>query len=149
MTVDQLTRIDNQVLIHAPRPRVWKALTTPSDFSKWFHATLTATEFAPGKRVDLVSTYPGHEGSEFFFEVIEVAPEHRFAWRWQHGEKPSDPFTTVTFNLEEVEGGTLVKVSETGSDQLSLEKRAKAFEGNTKGWELQMQNIHDYVEQNR
>lgn len=149
MTVGQLSRIDNQVLIHASRSRVWKALITPSELAQWFRLSLTATAFKPGDRVDVVSTYPGHEGTKFFFDIVEVTPEHRFAWRWQHGEGPDATFTTVTFNLEEVKGGTLVKVTEDGFDKISLEKRAKAFEGNTKGWELQMQNIHDYVEQNR
>ena len=149
MTVDQLTRIDNQVLIHAPRSRVWKALITPSEFAQWFRLSLTATELAPGERVHVVSTYPGYEGTKFFIDIVEVIPEQRFVWRWQHGDKADDPFTTVTFKLEEVEGGTLVKVTEDGFDKISLEKRAKAFEGNTKGWQMQMQNIHDYVEQNR
>ncbi len=148
MAVEQVSRIEQQIHIRAPRSRVWKALTTPSQFSTWFHAKVSAQEFRPGERADLVSTYPGHEGTSFFFEVLEIAPEYRFVWQWgPGGAKPEDPLTTVTFELEEVEGGTLVKVTESGFERISLERRAKAFEGNTKGWEIQMRNIHDYVEQ--
>jgi uncharacterized protein YndB with AHSA1/START domain len=148
MAVEQLSRIENQVMIRAPRSRVWNALTTPSEFSKWFHATVSVHEFGAGVRVDLVSTYPGHEGTAFFFEIVEKVPEHRFVWRWSP-DGIDDPHTTVVFELEEVDGGTLVKVTESGFDRISIARRAKAFEGNTEGWQIQMQNIHDYVEQNR
>jgi uncharacterized protein YndB with AHSA1/START domain len=153
MTVEQLSRIEKQVLIKAPRSRVWMALTTPSDFSKWFRASLKVDEFKPGGRVDLVSVYPGYEGVQFFFEVVEKEPEHRFVWRWSPSEKVDDPkeeepFTTVVFELEDTKEGTLVTVTESGFDRISLKRRAKAFESNTEGWKIQVQNLRNYVEQN-
>jgi uncharacterized protein YndB with AHSA1/START domain len=97
-----------------------------------------------------VSTYPGHEGKAFSLEIVEKTPESRFSWRWWPGASaPDEPRRTVIFELEEVEGGTRVKVTEMGFDQMSLEPRAKAFEGNSRGWATQMQNLHDHVEQNR
>ncbi len=139
-------RIENQVRIEAPRSRVWKALTTPSQFTTWFHATTDAKEFRAGQRVDLVSTHPGHEGTAFFFELVEVSPEHRFVWRWKSGD---EPYTTVVFELEEASDGTLVKVTESGFEHISLERRAKMFEGNTEGWKIQTRNLREYVEQNQ
>lgn len=147
MSVERMSRIEQQIHIRAPRSRVWKALTTPSEFSTWFQASVSQTGFRPGERVDLISTYPGHEGTAFFFEVIEKVPETRFVWRWGPGGS-SEALTTVTFELEEADGGTLVSVTESGFERIALERRAKAFEGNTKGWEIQMRNIHDYVEKN-
>jgi len=148
MSVEQVSRIQQQIHIRARRSRVWKALTTPSEFSTWFHATVSKSGFRPGERVDLVSTYPGHEGTAFFFEIVELVPERRFVWTWGPGGE-ADALTTVTFELEELEGGTLVKVTESGFERISLERRAKAFESNTKGWEIQMRNICDYVEAQR
>jgi uncharacterized protein YndB with AHSA1/START domain len=116
---------------------------------------LSATEFRVGERVNAVSTYPGHEGTAFFLVITEITPETDFAWKWAPGaklaesEEEEDPFTTVVFELEEVAGGTRVKVTESGFEHISLTRRAKAIEGNTKGWEMQMQNLHDYAEQNR
>jgi uncharacterized protein YndB with AHSA1/START domain len=147
MTVGQLTQIQKQISIRAPRSRVWKALTTPSDFSHWFRATLNAREFKLGERVDLESVYPGHEGVKFFFEIVEKEPEHRFVWRWTPGGE-NEPFTTVVFELVETKEGTLVTVTESGFDRISLARRAKAFESNTEGWKIQIQNIREYVEQN-
>jgi uncharacterized protein YndB with AHSA1/START domain len=146
--VDQSLKIENQTVIRAPRSRVWKALTTPSEFGTWFRATLSAQEFRVGESINGVSTYPGSEGKGFALEIVEKKPESRFSWRWWPGASaPEEPKTTVIFELEEVEGGTRVKVTETGFDQMSLERRAKSFEGNSKGWAIQMQNLHDHVEQ--
>ena len=154
MSVAQQDRIRQEIVIKAPRSKVWKALTTPAQFSQWFRAKLTATEFRVGDRVNGVSTYPGHEGKAFFLVITEITPETDFAWKWSPGgksaesEEEEDPFTTVVFELEEVPGGTRVKVTESGFEHIALARRASAFEGNTKGWEIQMKNLHDYAEQN-
>ena len=150
MAVASMNTIEQSITVKAPRSRVWKAITTPAELSTWFRCTLGTKDFRVGETVNGVSTYPGHEGTPFTLEIVEKMPEHRFSWRWHPGHSDvGDPPTTVTFVLEEVSGGTRVKVTETGFDQISLERRAKAFEGNTQGWKLQMQNIHDYVEQSK
>ncbi|HWC20063.1 MAG TPA: SRPBCC family protein [Terriglobales bacterium] len=144
-SVQEMSKIENQVVIHASRSRVWRALTTPSEFSAWFCAKLSVAEFSPGGKVDLVSTYPGHEGTKFGFEVVEKIPESRFVWRWKPSEE-SEPYTLVTFELHEIKDGTLVKVTESGFDRISLARRAKSFESNMQGWQIQMRNIREYVE---
>ena len=147
MPVDLMNTIENQVTVRAPRSRVWKALTIPSELGTWFRATFSARDFRVGETINGVSTYPGHEGKAFALEIVELVPEQRFAWRWSPGKaNAGDPPTTVTFELEDVAGGTRIKVTETGFDHIALERRAKAFESNTQGWKLQMQNLHDYVE---
>ena len=47
--------------------------------------------------------------------------------------------------LEDVEGGTLVTVVESGFDRIALERRAKVFEDNSKGWEIQLDSLAEYV----
>jgi len=39
----------------------------------------------------------------------------------------------------------LVTVTESGFDQISLERRARIFEENDKGWEFQSQSLARYV----
>lgn len=150
MAVASMNTIEQQVTIKAPRSRVWKAITTPSELSTWFRCTLSTKDFRVGETINGVSTYPGHEGTPFTIEIVEKVPEQRFSWRWHPGHSDlGDPPTMVSFTLEEVAGGTLVTVTESGFEHISLERRAKAFEGNTKGWEIQLRNVHDYVEQSK
>jgi uncharacterized protein YndB with AHSA1/START domain len=149
MSVAMQSVIEQEVIIRAPRSRVWKALTTPSELGTWFRCTLSSKDFRVGETVNGVSTYPGHEGKAFQLEIVELVPESRFSWRWSPGAAGvGDPPTTVTFRLEDVPGGTRVGVTESGFDRISVERRAKAFEGNTQGWKMQTQNLSNYAEQN-
>jgi hypothetical protein len=52
----------------------------------------------------------------------------------------------VTFELEEVEGGTLLRVIESGFERIPAQRRAEAFRMNSGGWEQQMKNIQRHVE---
>jgi hypothetical protein len=57
----------------------------------------------------------------------------------------SEPTTLVEFKLSEVDSGTLLRVIESGFDQIPASRRAEAFRMNTGGWEEQMLNIEKYV----
>ena len=42
-------RIEKQTLLHAPRERVWQAISQPKQFGHWFGAELEG-DFVPGRR---------------------------------------------------------------------------------------------------
>ena len=56
-----------------------------------------------------------------------------------------EPTTLVVFELDEVDGGTMLTVSESGFVGLQLERRAKAFTANDQGWGLVTGLIEKYV----
>ncbi len=151
MTVSELSRIEKRVLIHAPSSRVWRALTNVQEFCKWFGVEMTG-EFQPGARLKMQSTHPGFE-HEVYVEVQDMTPERKFSWSWHPGmpqpgvDYSKEPMTLVEFQLEEVEGGTLLTVLETGFDKISLPRRAGVFEQNEAGWTHQMKSIENYVGQ--
>ncbi|MBV8896214.1 MAG: SRPBCC family protein [Acidobacteriaceae bacterium] len=141
------TTIQKKILIHAPRSRVWHALTTTSEFSKWFSVQVEGP-FVAGKRLNMLSTYPHCTGNPSFYVTVErMEPEHTFSWRWHPGaaNKESDETTQVEFHLEEVDGGTMVTVTESGFDRIDLARRAKAFEENTRGWQFQLESLRQYA----
>ena len=150
MTVDEMSRIERKVVIHAPRERVWRALTTLAEFGQWFGVKADG-EFQAGARVRMVSTHPGYEGMAFEVAVEKMEPPHTFSWRWHPGAKEpgvdysNEPTTLVTFHLAEVEGGTEVTVLETGFERIDVARRAKVFSDNTGGWEYQVGSIARYV----
>lgn len=91
-------------------------------------------------------TIPGHEASFFDVIVEAVEPERRFAWRWHPRaielgvDFAQRKRTLVEFTLEDTpEGGTIVRVVESGLDAVPAERRARAFRGNSGGWRAQMQ----------
>ena len=50
MTTTSTDRIEKQVLLRAPRSRVWRALTDSKEFGSWFQAVFNGP-FQVGKRL--------------------------------------------------------------------------------------------------
>jgi len=144
-------RIEKQILLSAPRSRVWRALSNAEEFGKWFGVNLSGKQFVAGQSVQGHITYPGYEHLVMDVHVERVEPEHHLSWRWHPAaiditvDYTPEPTTLVVFELSEVESGTLLRVVESGFDQLPLARRAEAFRLNDGGWAQQMGNIERYV----
>ena len=92
-----------------------------------------------------------YEGKAFDLEIVKVEPERIFSFRWHpYAVEPGvdfskEPTTLIVFELHDAEGGVLLTVTESGFDQIPLERRAKAFKANDGGWAKQMELINAYV----
>lgn len=53
--------------------------------------------------------------------------------------------TLAVFELQEVEGGTLLSVVESGFDNIPPPRRMNVFRLNTAGWDEQMRNFEKHV----
>src|SRR5688572_12197063 len=122
-------RIERKVVIKAPRSRVWRALTNAEEFGQWFGAALQGKSFTPGARTQGQITISGFTHVMFDVVVERVEPERLMSWRWH--PYPVDPKvdynqeqpTLVTFELKDVEGGTLLSVVESGFDKVPPHRR--------------------------
>jgi uncharacterized protein YndB with AHSA1/START domain len=139
-------QIEEQVLLHAPRARVWRALTNADELAAWFGVKLTGATIAPGAHVVGRMAFPGYEHVPFDVTIEEMVSERRFAWRWHPNaldasiDYSAEPRTLVTFTLEDAPNGeTLLRVVESGFDALPASRRAAAFLGNSNGWRGQLQ----------
>ena len=150
MTTDAPTktsdRIEEQVVLEAPRARVWRALTNPKEFGAWFGVNLAGATIATGSQVTGHITIPGYEHVKFDAIIEEMVAERRFAWRWHPNaldpavDYSTEPRTLVTFTLEDAPNrGTLLRVVESGFDALPASRRTAAFTGNSNGWRGQLQ----------
>jgi uncharacterized protein YndB with AHSA1/START domain len=152
MSVVQTDRIEKQILLRAPRTRVWQALTTVSEFNEWFGVKLTGT-FTPGARLRGQVTHKGYEHLTMEVTIDKVEPERLLAWRWHPGateptkDYSAEPATLVVFELEEVDGGTMLSVVESGFDRLPATRREQAYRDNEGGWTQQMESIKRHVSQ--
>jgi len=147
--MDNTDRIEKQIVIRAPRSRVWQALTDSAQFGAWFRVALEGP-FEAGTEVHGKMTYPGYEGLPFKARVERIEPEDYFSYSWPPSggkiDRPNEPWTLVEFRLADAEEGTLLTVIETGFDNLSPELRASELAAHTGGWETQLGNIRSYVE---
>jgi uncharacterized protein YndB with AHSA1/START domain len=143
-------RIEKNIVLRAPRARVWRAIASAPEFGAWFGVQL-AGAFAPGARLTGRITTPGYEHLTMEIVVEQVNPERLLSYRWhpyaiETGVDYSDePSTLVEFHLAEVPGGTQLTVVESGFDRIPLARRAEAFRMNDQGWAEQITNIERYV----
>ena len=144
-------RIERNILLKAPRARVWRALTDAAEFGDWFGVDFRGKAFVAGKPVQGKVTYPGYEHISMEVTIERIVPERLLSWRWHPAaidpaiDYSQEPTTLVVFELEEVDGGTLLTVVESGLDKIPLARRATVFRLNTSGWDEQMLNIEKHV----
>jgi uncharacterized protein YndB with AHSA1/START domain len=143
-------RIEKCVVLRAPLARVWRAVTDAGEFGAWFGVAFeggfVAGEMATGRVVT-----KSHEGLKFEFLVETIEPMRRITFRWhpfaiEPGVDYShEPTTLIVFELEEGDAGTKLTICETGFDKIPLERRAKAFGANDRGWTAQTANLTNYL----
>lgn len=143
-------RIEKRILLRAPRAKVWRAVTDAKEFGSWFGVAMEGA-FTPGATVRGRITSKGYEHVTMEIAIETVEPERLFTFRWHpHAVEPevdysSEPSTLVSFELEEVPEGTMLKVVESGFDRVPLARRAKAFAMNDEGWSSQLKAIERYL----
>ncbi|MFL5363173.1 MAG: SRPBCC family protein [Myxococcales bacterium] len=155
-------RIQKTVFLRAPLERVWRAISDPAEFGTWFGVAFDGP-FVAGARVtgrivptkvdaEIAKAQEPYAGAKFECSIDRVEPMRLFSFRWnpygveQGVDYSKEPTTLVTFALEEAPGGTKLTITETGFDQIPLERRAKAFSANAEGWAMQAKLIEKYLE---
>jgi uncharacterized protein YndB with AHSA1/START domain len=145
-------RIEKEIVVHAPRAKVWQAITDFREFGKWFQAEMK-DPFVPGALSKGRITHHGYEHLMLEVHVERMEPEHLFSWRWHpyavdpQQDYSNEPTTLVLFELEEIPQGTRIRVTESGFDNIPLARRSEAFRMNSQGWAAQIQNVARYVDQ--
>jgi uncharacterized protein YndB with AHSA1/START domain len=143
-------RIEKQIELKAPVSRVWRALTDHREFGKWFRVKLDHP-FAPGQVSRGHITYPGYEHLKWEAVVQKMEPETLFSFTWHlHAvdtkiDYSKETPTLVEFRLEPTASGTLLRLIESGFENVPAERRTEAFRMNEGGWTEQMKNIESYV----
>lgn len=144
-------RIERKILLKAPRSQVWRALANAEAFGQWFGVALEGKRFVAGERTQGQITYPGYEHLIWDVAVERVEPERVFSFRWHpYAVEPQVDYsqeseTRVQFELEDMDGGTLLKVVESGFNAIPEARRLKAFRMDSRGWDEQMTKIETFL----
>jgi len=141
-----------QIELKAPVSRVWRALTDYREFGEWFRVKFEGP-FVAGQVSRRQITHPGYEHLRMEVVVQKIEPERYFSYTWHpyaidaKVDYSKETPTLVEFRLEENATGTLLKVTESGFDQIPSGRRAEAFRMNDNGWAQQLKNIESHVAQ--
>ena len=155
---DQIQKV---TVLKASRERVWKAVSEAKQFGAWFGVEFDG-EFKAGAHMtgkmrptqadaEAAKRQEAYAGMKFEFWVDEIQPPSRITFRWHpfaidpKRDYSHEPKTLIVFQLDEVDGGTKLTITESGFDQIPLERRAEAFKMNTGGWDAQAKLLEKYV----
>jgi len=144
-------RIEKTIELKAPVSRVWRALTDYQEFGSWFRVRLEGP-FVPGQVSRGYITHPGYEHVRWEAIVQKMEPERLFSFTWHpysvdpNEDFSAEPSTLIEFTLEKTAHGTLLRIVESGFDQLPSKRRDLAFRMNERGWSAQLVNIAHHVE---
>ena len=143
-------RIEKNVVLRAPLPRVWRVLADSREFGHWFRLSLEGP-FVEGQTVHGTILHPGLEHLRVALAMERILPEKLLSYRWHpyavdpHVDYAAEPTTLVELFVEEKDGGTALRLVESGFDRIPLARRAEAFRMNDQGWTEQMKNIERHV----
>ena len=166
-------RIEKQIVLRAPRHRVWRAIADTADFGRWFgvqldgpwvvgqpirgrfqHLPTQAQIDAATSKLGLAPAPIRAVDNEVFATVVALDAERRLAFRWiPYGidaavEPASEPTTLVEFVLDDDSadaGSTRLTITESGFDGVPEHRRARAFLMNDGGWTAQADNLAKHV----
>lgn len=156
-------RIEKRIVLRASRERVWSAISDAKQFGTWFGVEFEGA-FAVGSHLEgklvptkvdaeIAKTQEPYAGMTFHVFVERIEPMRVFAFRWHpyfvdpEEDYTKEPTTLVTFELHEAAEGILLTITESGFDQIPLERRATAFAENEQGWTAQTRLIEKYLAQ--
>jgi uncharacterized protein YndB with AHSA1/START domain len=145
-------RIEKRIELKAPVSRVWRALTDHREFGEWFRVKLDGP-FVPGQVSRGQIIYPGYEHLKWEAVVQTMELESLFSFTWHpyavdpQADYSHEKSTLVEFRLEKIPTGTLLRLTESGFENIPSDRRLEAFRGNDGGWTEQMKNIESHVAQ--
>jgi uncharacterized protein YndB with AHSA1/START domain len=136
-------RIERTVEVPHPPAVVWAALTTAEGLASWFGQE-AAIDLRPGGTARM----RWENGSTVDMRVERVEEPRVFGYTWQiYGLPKDDPRRTyVEFTLEPVGAGTRLTVVETGFAQLPADAYSSAYDGTTKGWASELDELLQYLD---
>jgi uncharacterized protein YndB with AHSA1/START domain len=139
-------RIEREIFIEASVQTVWELVNQPA----WWVGDAPGPDKVQVDGSRIVAETAKYGSFPVLIEQIE-APKY-LACRWASsfpGEEPREGNSTlVEFILTPKEGGTLLRVVESGFDSLEVSEveRRHFFDGNVKGWAQQLDVLRKQAE---
>ncbi len=132
--------IQREILINAPKQKVYEAIANPELVVKWFPETIEG-RYAVGEQP--IFGFGDHGRNQVC--IVAAEPHDYFAYRWvpgaNHflGDVTKTDNTLVEFRLSALDDGACkVVLTETGFASLPESQREAAFNQNSGGWDFML-----------
>ena len=143
-------RIEREIVIAAPVERVWAVLTEPAHVSQWFSEGSPAqVDLRPGG----IMRFDHAEAGVFPARIERVEPPRFLSYRWASAypgqEATDDNSTLVEFTLIPEDGGTRLRVTESGFSALVIPAERlpySSYESHSAGWTAKLVEFQEHTE---
>ncbi len=132
--------VKNIITINAPAKKVWDVLTNPEQTKKYMFGCETVSDWKPGSTLEWKGTYEGKEMVFVKGKIADIQPENLLAYttfdpnNTAMEDKPEN-YLTVTYDLKEENGVTVLKVTQGDYNKVADgETRYKEAYNNGEGW---------------
>lgn len=141
--------IEREIVIDAPIDVVWRVVTEPDQIRQWF-----TDETEIELRVGGTGRLHFQSGDSYQLLIEALEPPRRFAFRWVQPEGSivrAENSMLVEFTLHPEEGGTRLRVVESGFDSVdwSDPRKQKYADDHTGGWQTILGRLRDHAEKQR
>ena len=142
----ELGTIEREIFVDASPEVVFDVVSNPAYVRQWW---------SDDARYDVVAGASGEiifgdssDATTVALTVVEVAPPHRFSFRWTHPtheQAVQSNSLLVTFDLEHSRGGTLLKMTETGFRELGWQAAVleQQYHEHVTGWTFYLPRLQN------
>lgn len=143
--------ITNKIEINAPKGAVWSALTEPEKTNQYMYGCKAISDWKPRSELLWRGIYQGKQMDFVKGHIISIEPHEILAHTvFDHNgtmEDIPENYLTVTYNLKEDAGKTLLTVSQGDFTKAAEgEKRYTEIYNNGEGWQPILVEIKKLVE---
>jgi uncharacterized protein YndB with AHSA1/START domain len=141
--------IEREVYVEASPEVVFEVVSSPDHLKHWWPDD-ARYDPTPGSSGEIVFGDRGGDGVVVPFTVLEARPPRTFSFRWTH---PAEQVAVegnsllVVFELTPRDGGTLLKMTESGFRELGWEAAVleQQYGEHVTGWEFYLPRLVSYV----
>lgn len=137
------TTITKSVILTAPRQTVWEYLTNAEKLGQWFHSA--ESDLEQGKDYALIEQNDDGSSQKIIWgRVLEMDRPSKLVYTFTI--KPmGGAMTTVTWELQEVHGGTKLSLSHEGIDQAAGEAAMGLLLALDAGWAKHIMKLRGVI----
>ncbi len=132
-----------EIQIDASPGRVWSALTDAAEIKQYMFGSEVETDWEPGNRIVWKGEYEG-ENYQDHGEIVEFKPERRLVMTHfsplTGQEDIPENYHTLTYELDEVNGETQVKLTQDNNSTPDAAEHSRA------NWEKMLEGLKSFVE---
>lgn len=145
----ELGSIEREVWVEAPPEVVFDVVSRPEHVREWWPDD-ARYDPVPGAVGEIAFGDPSAGGAVVPFTVVRVDPPRTFAFRWTGpADRPADEGNSllVTFELTPAEGGTRLRMTETGFREQGWEVAVleETYADHVRGWEHFLPRLAPYA----